>query len=195
MSPGSPAPDGGSAAAQRPCERGCTDRSADRCADRHTAPSVRARAVRGPQAAEAVPRRRVRWRSRGRRWRGPSARATERPCCASVVPAGSLPAVCPRVPRTPLGREPLRQVTGLCQPLERRRGRPRTVAWADCGGWDHARASACANVLSTRAGENRAHGQPNWCHPWGFGRMPAEEARGGEGRRAASPTSAAEAEG
>ena len=45
-SPGSPAQGGGSPAAQRPCERGCTDRSADRCADWRTDPSVRVESVR-----------------------------------------------------------------------------------------------------------------------------------------------------
>ena len=44
ISPGSPAQGGGSAAAQCPCERGCTDRSADRCADRHTSMPAHARA-------------------------------------------------------------------------------------------------------------------------------------------------------
>ena len=58
----------------------CTDRSAGGCADRRTVATTRARAWGGLDAAEAAPRRRVRWRSRGRRWRGPSARATERPC-------------------------------------------------------------------------------------------------------------------
>ena len=43
-SPGSPAQGGGSPAAQRLFERGCTDRSADRCADRRTAVTARARA-------------------------------------------------------------------------------------------------------------------------------------------------------
>ena len=41
---------------------------------------TRTQACGGRAAAEAAPRRRGRWRSRGRRWRGPSARATERPC-------------------------------------------------------------------------------------------------------------------
>jgi hypothetical protein len=51
----------------------------------------------GREAAEAAPRRRVRWRSRGRRWRGPSARATARPCRLSAVPAS---------PRRVLGHRP-----------------------------------------------------------------------------------------
>jgi hypothetical protein len=35
----------------------CTDRSADGCADRRTLVTTRARVVRGPDAAEASPRR------------------------------------------------------------------------------------------------------------------------------------------
>jgi len=49
----------------------CTDRSAGGGADRHTFTTTRARALRGLDAAEAAPRRRGWWRSRGRRWRGP----------------------------------------------------------------------------------------------------------------------------
>ncbi len=75
--PGSSAVRGGSLAAQRLLERGCTDRSAGGCADRHTFSTTRARALRGRDAAEASPRRCASWRSRGRRWRGPSASATE----------------------------------------------------------------------------------------------------------------------
>ena len=73
----------------------------------------RARAWGGLNAAEAAPRRRGRWRSRGRRWRGPSARATERPCCLSAVPdparRGAL--------GTPLGRAPRPPATALRQRL------------------------------------------------------------------------------
>ena len=66
-------------AAQRPagavqrrrCISRCTDRSAGGCADRRTLSTTRARAFGGQDAAEAAPRRRVRWRSRGRRWNGP----------------------------------------------------------------------------------------------------------------------------
>ena len=58
----------------------CTDRSAGGCADRRTFVTTRARACGGLDAAEASPRRCASWRSRGRRWRGPSARATARPC-------------------------------------------------------------------------------------------------------------------
>ena len=42
-----------------------------RVAARHTATTERARACAGLDAAEASPRRCVRWRSRGRRWSGP----------------------------------------------------------------------------------------------------------------------------
>jgi len=97
-----PAQGGGSPAAQRPCERGCPDRSADRCADWCTDPSVRARACGGLDTAEAPPRRRASWRSRGRR----SARATTRPCRLSAVQTGLLTAARPDVSGKPLGREP-----------------------------------------------------------------------------------------
>jgi hypothetical protein len=60
-------------------------RSAGGCADRCTLVTTRARALSGPDAAEASPRRCASWRSRGRWWRGPSARATERPCRLGAV--------------------------------------------------------------------------------------------------------------
>jgi hypothetical protein len=85
----------------------CTDRSAGGCADRHTEATACARAWGGLDAAEASPRRCVSWRSRGRRWRGLSARATDRPCRISAVPAGSLTPARPGVPGTPLVREPV----------------------------------------------------------------------------------------
>jgi len=75
---------------RRRCLSHCTDRSTGGCAARRTLVTIRVRALRGPDAAEASPRRRVSWRSRGRWWRGPSARATERPCRLSAVPAGPL---------------------------------------------------------------------------------------------------------
>src|SRR5262249_51399106 len=43
---------------------------------------------------------------RGRWWRGPTARATARPCRLSVMPAGLLPAARPEIPGTPYVREP-----------------------------------------------------------------------------------------
>jgi len=95
----------------------CTDRSAGGCADRPTFMTTRARAVRGLDAAEASPRRCASWRSRGRRWRGPSARATERPCRLSAVQPGPLPAAQPGVPGTPLVREPRPPATALRQRL------------------------------------------------------------------------------
>jgi hypothetical protein len=70
----------------------CTDLSAGGRADERTWVTTRARAFRGPDAATAVPRRRASWRSRGRRWRGPAARATARPCRLSAVPAALLTA-------------------------------------------------------------------------------------------------------
>ncbi len=93
---------------RRRCISRCTDRSAGGCADRHTVSTTRARAWGGLDAAEASPRRCVSWRSRGRRWRGPSARATDRPCRISAVQAGSLTPARPGVPGKPLVREPLR---------------------------------------------------------------------------------------
>jgi len=104
--PGSPAVCGGRPAAA-PSQR-CTDRSAGGCVDWRTLVTTRARALRGLDAAEASPRRCVSWRSRGRRWRGPSARATDRPCRISAVQAGSLTPARPGVPGKPLVREPLR---------------------------------------------------------------------------------------
>ena len=133
--PGSPAVRGGSPAAQRPCERGFTDRSADRCADWCTDPSVRARAFNGPDAAEASPRRWASWRSRGRWRRRPSARATERPYRLSAVENGLLTAARPDVSGTPLGRESRPPATARRQrraapargALRRSLGRPRRL--------------------------------------------------------------------
>jgi hypothetical protein len=48
-----------------------TDRSAGGCADRCPCSTTRAQACGGLDTAEASPRRRGRWRSRGRRWSGP----------------------------------------------------------------------------------------------------------------------------
>ena len=64
----------------------CTDRSAGGCADRHTVSTTRAQACSGLDTAEALPPRCKPWRSRGRRWRGPAARATERPCRTTLPP-------------------------------------------------------------------------------------------------------------
>jgi len=77
------------------------------------------------------------------------------------------------------GRRPPRCASGW----QRQRGLPRAAAWANHGGWDRARASACANKLSTRAGENGAHGRPNCCRQWGLSILPAGEAGGGDGAR------------
>ena len=90
----------------------CTDRSAGGCADWRTFSTTRARACGGLDAAEAAPRRRVRWRSRGRWWRGPMARATERPCRLSAVPEARL-----GISGKPLGREPRPPATALRQRL------------------------------------------------------------------------------
>jgi len=92
---------------RRRCISRCTDRSAGGCADRHTFSTLRARVCGGLDAAEASPRRCVSWRSRGRRWRGPShsPRAPARPCRLNVVQAGRLTAARPGVPGTlPLAR-------------------------------------------------------------------------------------------
>ena len=89
-SPDSPAQGGGSPAAQCPCERGCTDRSADRCADRqylvnHTCASLVGTPRRqrlggvcdgaavddggvGPRPAPPCCRSPMQWSSRRRRW-------------------------------------------------------------------------------------------------------------------------------
>ncbi len=97
---------------RRRCISRCTDRSAGGCADRHTVLTTRAQACSGLDAAEAAPRRRVRWRSRGRWWRGPMARATERPCRLSAVPEARL-----GISGKPLGREPRPPATALRQRL------------------------------------------------------------------------------
>ena len=95
----------------------CTDWSAGGCADWRTLVTTRARALRGPDAAAASPRRRASWRSGGRRWRGLSARATTRPCRPSAVETGLLTAARPDVSGTPLWREPRPPATALCYRL------------------------------------------------------------------------------
>jgi len=95
----------------------CTDRSAGGCADRRTAVTARAQALCCWDTTEATPRRCASWQTRGRRWRGPAARATDRPCRLSAVPAGPLPAARPGVPGTPLGRAPRPPATALRQRL------------------------------------------------------------------------------
>jgi hypothetical protein len=132
-SPGSSARGGGSPAAQRPFERGCTDRSADRCADRHTDPSVRARAFGGLDAAEALPRRCISWRSCGRRWSGPLGprdRTTLPPQRRAGWAADCGAARCPwetaraRAPATALRQRlvaPVRAAPGRCLARPRRR--------------------------------------------------------------------------
>ncbi len=123
--PGSPAVRGGSPAAQRPCERGCTDRSAGGCADWPTFTTVHVRACGGLEAAEAQPRRREPWRSRGRRWSGllgPLDRTTL-PLC--LLPRGVLAilSVLHSTRRPPLTRwvmaieRPLRRTSALSPQL------------------------------------------------------------------------------
>jgi hypothetical protein len=104
ISPGSPAMRGGNPAVRMHSR--CTDRSAGGCADWHTLVTTRARAFRGPDAAEASPRRWASWRSRGRWWRGPAARATTRPCRLSAVETSLLTVARPDVSGKSLGREP-----------------------------------------------------------------------------------------
>jgi len=82
----------------------CTDRSAGGCADRHTVSTTRAQACSGLDTAEALPPRCKPWRSRGRRWRGPAARATARPCRLSAMPEARL-----WISGIPHGREPRRR--------------------------------------------------------------------------------------
>jgi hypothetical protein len=132
--------------------------------------TARVRACGGLDAAEAAPRRCVSWRSRGRRWRGPAARATERPCRLSAGRKrgeGSL-GHCSYARH---GRRPPRGASGW----QRQRGQPCAAAWADQGVYDRAGGMACCNELSTRAGENRAPGRANCCRQWGFGILPAGE--------------------
>jgi len=64
-------PERGLADQRQRCIRRCIDRFAGGCADRHTCSTTRAQACGGLDTAEALPRRCVRWRSRGRRWSGP----------------------------------------------------------------------------------------------------------------------------
>jgi len=141
--PGSPAVRGGSPAAQRPFERGCTDRSADRCADRHTLVTARVRACGGLDAAEAAPRRCVSWRSRGRWWRGPLARATERLYRLSTVPEARL-----GVSGKPLGRAPRLPATAVRQRL----AAPAKAAPGRCLGTRAATVTEQAPVLATMRG-------------------------------------------
>jgi hypothetical protein len=129
QSPGSTAQGGGSPAAQRPFERGCTDRSADRCADWHTCSTTRARASGGLDAAEAWRRQCIAWRSRRRRWRGLLARATARPCRLNAVQTRPLPAARLGIPGTPLGCKPRLPATA-------RRWRPAAPARAARSGGD-----------------------------------------------------------
>ena len=91
----------------------CTDRSASGCADRCTGLTTRARACGGLDAAEASPRRCVRWRSRGRRWRGLSARATARPCRPQEAGIARLPLTRPARQRS-LARVPCYTWQGRC---------------------------------------------------------------------------------
>jgi hypothetical protein len=115
------------------CLSRCTDQSAGGGADWHTVSATRARACDGLDAAEALPRRRAAWRSRGRWWRGPAARATERPYHISAVQAGPLTATRPGIPGKPRVREPRPPATVLRQQLaaparvalRRSLGRPR----------------------------------------------------------------------
>ena len=148
----------------RRCISHCTDRSAGGCAARHTLVTARVRACGGLDAAEAAPRRCAAWRSRGRWWRGPAARATARPCRISAVPAGPLPAAGPGVPGTPLGRAP------------RHTGHRAAPAAGSAGEGSSAllpgRTAAVVvapvavphnSELSTSAGENVAHWRVNSC--------------------------------
>jgi hypothetical protein len=162
----------------------CTDRSAGGCADRHTAATARARALNGLDAAEAAPRRCASWRSRGRWWRGPAARATARPCRLSAVPAGPLTAARPGVPGPPRGREPPPPATALRQRLAAPAGATCAAAWADHSGCHAAGAGARTRALSTRAGENGAHREANCCGAGHFAILPAGEAAGGNWRGA-----------
>jgi len=129
----------------------CTDRSAGGYADWRTVVTTRARAFHSPDAAEASSRRRVSWRSRGRWWRGPAARATVRPCHISALPAGPLPQAAARYPwETWLGREPQLPAPPLCQCCLGRPQRPSP------------RTRRCTRQgLSTCAGEKGTHGRAN----------------------------------
>ena len=142
----------------------CTDRSAGGCADRRTLSTTCARACGGLDAAEASPRRCALWRSRGRRWRGPFARATERPCRLSAVQAGLLTAAQPGVSGPWLVREPRPPATALRQQLAaparaapcRCLGRPRRLG-------PRQRLRLRQHVVHTRWGKRCARvGEPLW---------------------------------
>ena len=60
------------------------------------------------------------------------------------------------------------------------------VARADCGGYERASTGACANELSTRAGEKGVYERGNDCGAGGFGSVLAGGAGGGAGRRKAT---------
>src|SRR5262249_25687190 len=118
---------------------------------------LRVRVLRGPDAAEASPRRRASWRSRGRWWRGPAARATERPCRLSAVPAGPRTAVCPGVVWTSLVSEPRPPATSASPvtasagggALRCSLGRPRRLGLQEVvhTGWGKGRAQAGERLL------------------------------------------------
>jgi hypothetical protein len=65
------------------------------------------------------------------------------------------------------------------------------IAWADRGDEDRASTGACANELSTRAGEKRVHERGNDCGSGGFGSVLAGGADGGAGHGKATHRSEA----
>jgi hypothetical protein len=157
----------------RRCSSHRTDRSAGGCADWRPLVTTRARAFRGPDAAEASPRRCVSWRSRGRRWRGPSARATERPCRISAEQTGLLTAARPRVPgETARGQA---MATGYsawpAAGSASESGTASTLGQTAAAMTRPGHSDACANELSTRAGEKGVHERVNDCGSEGFGSL------------------------
>jgi len=140
----------------------CTDRSAGGCADRRTDATTRARALRGLDTAEAAPRRCASWRSRGRRWRGPLARATERLCRISAVQGWSADcgaAWCPletartRATAADHSAAPVAGSAG--------EGRPVPLPGQTAAAMTEHAPVLALQKLSTMAGENDAHGRTN----------------------------------
>ena len=176
MSPGIPAVRGDSPAVTRSQPLHGPVRGRLRC--QAYLGDLRVRALRGPDAAEASPRRCASWRSRGRRWRGPSARATERPCRISAEQTGLLTAARPRVPGATARGQAM--ATGdsawPAAGSASESGTASTLGQTAAAMTRPGHCDACANELSTRAGENNAQRWANCCGSGGLGSLPIAEA-------------------
>jgi len=160
---------------RRRCISRCTDRSAGGCAAWRTFSTTRARAWGGRDAAEASSRRCASWRSRGRRWRGPSARATDRPCRAASAPCRLVRSL--RRGQVSLGN---RSCASHCATaLRQQPTAPARAATCHCLGRP---GPSRRRELCTQAGENRSEWWGKWCCQQGLSTLPAEGAGGGPAR-------------